>query len=79
MEKKSVFVEKLIHIISDLWRIEYSIHLDRWYIKQLKSNWLMFIDSYIFVYRGDVVIPSSSIVNNYLEREIALKLLKNNI
>lgn len=79
MEKKSVFVEKLIHIISDLWRIEYSIRLDRWYIKQLKSNWLMFIDSYIFVYRGDVVIPSSSIVNNYLEREIALKLLKNNI
>lgn len=39
----------------------------------------MFINSYIFVYRGDVVIPSSSIVNNYLEREIALKLLKNNI
>lgn len=34
MEKKSVFVEKLIYIISDLWRIEYSIHLDRWYIKQ---------------------------------------------
>lgn len=37
----------------------------------------MFIDSYIFVYRGDVVIPYSSIINNYLEREIALKLLKN--
>lgn len=62
-----LLIEKLIYVISDLWRIEYSIHLDRWYIKQSRSNWLMFIDSYIFIYRGDVLIASSSIVNNYLE------------
>lgn len=61
MKKKGVFIEKLTYVISDLWRIEYSIHLDRWYIKQSKRNWLMFIDSYIFIYRGDVLIASSSI------------------
>lgn len=29
--------------------------------------------TYIFFCRGDLVIPSSDIINNYLERKVALK------
>lgn len=36
----------------------------------------MSISSYIIFYRGEAVTLSFSIVNNYLEREIALKLFK---
>lgn len=33
----------------------------------------MFIRSYFFLYKGNVMTPDSGIIDNYLEREITLK------
>lgn len=74
VKKKSVFVENFVRgrllVVKEARRF---IHLDRWHRQRSRNDWLMFISTYIFLYWGDAVKSSSSIINSCLEKEFSLK------